>query len=273
MTDQLFTRYGDAIDPARIRTDGKGPYMLERKICSRCGGDGIWKGHYQGTCYGCGGSGDKGNRVVKLYTAAQNAKLDAAKAKRDDKRAAKHAAIAAVHDAERAIVREIFDAEHPYIEGALEVINVKVEGDYTFGNKMADSLVEWGSLTPKQVDAVVAAAQSELAKRAAYEAAESVPTGRVAITGEILSTKIVESQYGSTLKMLVRDDRGFKVWGSMPSAIQGGYNDETDLVDDGADKGDRVTFTAAVEPSDDDDKFGFFKRPTKAAIINEEVAA
>jgi hypothetical protein len=28
-----------------------------------------------------------------------------------------------------------------------------------------------------------------------------------------------------------------------------------------------VTFTAMVEPSKDDNKFGFFKRPTKAMVI------
>jgi hypothetical protein len=31
-------------------------------------------------------------------------------------------------------------------------------------------------------------------------------------------------------------------------------------------KGKRVSFVAAVEPSKDDQKFGFFKRPTKAKL-------
>jgi len=33
--------------------------------------------------------------------------------------------------------------------------------------------------------------------------------------------------------------------------------------------GDSVSFMARVEPSDNDSKFGFFSRPTKAAIIQE----
>jgi len=49
---------------------------------------------------------------------------------------------------------------------------------------------------------------------------------------------------------LVQDDRGFKVWGTSQ-----------------ADKGDRVTFMARVEVSQDDPKFGFYKRPTKVQIL------
>jgi hypothetical protein len=31
-------------------------------------------------------------------------------------------------------------------------------------------------------------------------------------------------------------------------------------------KGKRISFTAAITPSKDDQKFGFFKRPTKAKL-------
>lgn len=78
--------------------------------------------------------------------------------------------------------------------------------------------------------------------------------GRIVITGEVVSLKTVESDYGTQFKMLVRDDRGFKVYGTEPSSINPG-------------KGERVTFTARVERSKDDDYFGFFSRPTKAAIL------
>lgn len=105
---------------------------------------------------------------------------------------------------------------------------------------------------------VAAAAAAKAAQEAERDAADPCPTGRVVITGEVLSTKLQESYYGSTWKMLVKDDRGFKVWGSIPSSLD-------------ASRGCRVTFTAAIEPSNDDDKFGFYKRPTKAEIL--EVAA
>ena len=76
------------------------------------------------------------------------------------------------------------------------------------------------------------------------------------ITGEVLGTKTDYNAFGAVQKMLVKDDRGFKVWGTIPGSIT-------------AVKGCRVTFTAAIEPSKDDDRFGFYKRPTKAAILEE----
>lgn len=106
---------------------------------------------------------------------------------------------------------------------------------------------------------VAAAAAQRAAEQAELDAAEPCPTGRVKITGEILAIKLQESYYGDTWKMLVKDDRGFKVWGSIPSSLH-------------ATRGARVTFMAAVEPSADDNKFGFFKRPTKAVNLNEEAA-
>lgn len=90
--------------------------------------------------------------------------------------------------------------------------------------------------------------------------AEAITAGKQMITGEIISTKWVDGfAYGQrVLKMVVKDDRGFKVWGTVPRSIIEA-NDEPL-------KGQRVTFTATVQASNDDDKFGFFKRPTKAAI-------
>ena len=106
---------------------------------------------------------------------------------------------------------------------------------------------------------VAAAAAQRAAEQAELDAAEPCPTGRVEITGEILAIKLQEGYYGDTWKMLVKDDRGFKVWGSIPSSLH-------------ASRGVRVSFMAAVEPSADDDKFGFFKRPTKAVNLDEEAA-
>ena len=94
------------------------------------------------------------------------------------------------------------------------------------------------------------------AQRAAEQAnAKPVVEGkRVIITGEVVSVKWQENGYGGREVMTVKDDRGFKVWGSVPSSID-------------AHRGDRITFTADVEKSDRDDTFGFFKRPTKAELL------
>lgn len=101
------------------------------------------------------------------------------------------------------------------------------------------------------------AAENEAAKAAA----EAIVDGKQIITGEVISTKWVDEVYAygqRILKMVVKDDRGFKVWGTVPRSIIEANDDAL--------KGQRVTFSATVQASKDDDKFGFFKRPTKAAI-------
>jgi hypothetical protein len=95
-------------------------------------------------------------------------------------------------------------------------------------------------------------------KAAEAEAAgpvEDVPTGRVVVTGTIVSTKIVESQWGTAYKMVVLDDRGFRIYVTQPTSISD------------AGRGDSVSFTATLVPSDDDATFGFGSRPSKASML------
>ena len=68
-------------------------------------------------------------------------------------------------------------------------------------------------------------------------------------TGKVVSTKIADTHYGPTLKTLVETDAGYKLWGTVPSKLGTPQHD------------DRVTIEAAVTPSKDDPKFGFFGRP------------
>ena len=131
-------------------------------------------------------------------------------------------------------------------------------------------VVKYGRLSEKQVKylrsllAQIAERPARDAKRKAqHDAAAPCPEGRVQVTGVILSTREVESEYQYSryappvtyTKMLVLDDSGFKVWGTRPSSL------------DHCDKGDRVTFTATVQPSKDDEKFGFYKRPSAAKEV------
>ena len=60
-----------------------------------------------------------------------------------------------------------------------------------------------------------------------------------------------ETQWGRAVKNIIQDDRGFKVCGT---AV--------------ADRDERVSFMARIEPSKDDSKFGFYKRPTKIKLIS-----
>jgi len=72
--------------------------------------------------------------------------------------------------------------------------------------------------------------------------------GRRVITGQVLNTKAIETQWGWTTKVLVQCD-GFRLYGSLPSSA------------DAPEAGTPVRFTATVEPKEPG--FGFFSRPTK----------
>ena len=107
------------------------------------------------------------------------------------------------------------------------------------------------------------------ARKAAEDALPRIPVpeGRQQVSGEVVSVKTEDNRYArygpATVKMLVRDDRGFKVWSTAPSS----------LLDEPSLKGRRVTFTASLTRSGDDEHFGFGKRPTKASFLADTAGA
>jgi hypothetical protein len=122
----------------------------------------------------------------------------------------------------------------------------------------------YGSLTERQEAALVRSLdqfEERQARRAQENAAVTapIPTGRVVISGEVLSTKYQDSRFGTQFKMLVKSDAGWKVWGTVPSGLA--CCGETL-------KGRRVTFTAAIESREP--AFGFFSRPTNASVLNSK---
>lgn len=127
-------------------------------------------------------------------------------------------------------------------------------------------LIRYGSISEGQKNLVrrlldrIAQRPVIVAQRAAeVDAAAPVPTGRIEVTGTILSTKHDFEGAWPVHKMLVKADTGFKVWGTIPASLA-------------ADKGARVAFVATVTPSPNDPKFGFFSRPTKARLLDVPVA-
>jgi hypothetical protein len=110
----------------------------------------------------------------------------------------------------------------------------------------------WEKVEDWRATADEAVKRSELERESAADA----PTGRVHVSGEVVSTKDIDTPYGITTKMLVKTSKGWKLWVSVPRAISG------------VERGERVAFTATVTPSDDDPKFAFGKRPSKALIIS-----
>lgn len=126
-----------------------------------------------------------------------------------------------------------------------------------FLNDMVRAFKNYGNLSERQAAAMLktladleSRKQREEAERVSPKPKMPVPTGVVDIVGTVMSVKEQHSQWGTTWKCLVVDDRGFKVWGTIPSSAAW-------------DKGDRVAFTANVEPSNDDESFGFYSRPRK----------
>lgn len=150
---------------------------------------------------------------------------------------------------------------------------IDLRADHYIVNDIRSKFRKYHSLSVKQW-ALVKKIAREGAERAARieedkKTAMPIPTelldGRHTFKGEILCTKEQESMYGITLKMLVKDERNFKVWGTAPNAL---WDDHSGSV-----KGMIVEFDATLEVSNDDETFGFYKRPTKINVISVPVAA
>lgn len=140
--------------------------------------------------------------------------------------------------------------------------------------------LKWGTLSMRQLELVRrihsgTKAQWEIerdariaARAAEKTAAQPVPVTdkRLSIKAVVLMTREQDGYMGATvLKMLVRAEAGFKLWGSVPRNL---LNDVChDNAGDETLRGKTVEFCAMVTRSDRDEKFGFFSRPTKARVI------
>jgi len=104
-------------------------------------------------------------------------------------------------------------------------------------------------------------------RQAEHDSAADCPSGHIKVEGTVVSVKIKTSdRYGDSLKMTVKHDDGWLVWGSVPACL-GGVADFQEKDGRCVKRGDRIRFSANVEPSDGDPKFGFFKRPSEACVV------
>ena len=139
--------------------------------------------------------------------------------------------------------------------------------------RQAEYAAEQAAKAAAREERLAAQAEREARATALIEAGVTVPTGKTTVTGVVVSIKAKETFYTYsgevTLKMLVESDEGYRVWGSVPRSLEGGsdFRDGQYVAVRGVEEGDTVTFTATLEPSDSDPLFGFFKRPTKAKIL------
>ena len=124
-----------------------------------------------------------------------------------------------------------------------------------FVQDVIGKLNHYGNLSPRQVSAVIASMKRDLEKMAAPVVAEvkgDAKSGRFEAVVEVLSMKVQEGFYGSTLKMLVKFENASKGWVTVPS--------KADVVN-----GEKIKLTATWEVSNDDKSFAFGKRPVVAA--------
>ena len=226
---------------------------MDNFTCTSCNGTGFWtprgSQNYRGDrhCYACNGKG-------RFKTSS-------------DDRAKARAQRLARKDAKRVANLESGESQLKEALGEHGLAWLEAATWSPFFQDLLSRARRFGSLSDAQLACLVKGyekskvrdaerAAEQAAEAARVEAAEPVTDGRQVVPGHVLSTKWVDTQYGGSLKMLVRDERGFKLWGSVPASL------------DSLAKGDRISYSATVEQSNDDPKFGFFKRPTKAELLS-----
>lgn len=155
-----------------------------------------------------------------------------------------------------------YRSENPVVVSILDDDKLVAKNDFLYD--IRDKLNRYGDLSVKQGAAVIAymlrdhlyTIQREKRSQEA-SLAPDVPEGKgIEITGVVISIKEKYTPYGDQWKMLVQDDRGFRVYGTQPQSLWGVRGE-----------GKRVRFIANLTKSDKDPKFGFFNRPRKAEYI------
>ena len=272
------------------------------KGCHRCGGSGhvMFNGEHD-RCYACDDTSAKlgeafDNEEQAKKWCHQKALRHAAKIRKIER---EHQKLLAARD----LTSKTLLLTDPQVHAFLMSIEIEPNDVYDSSNIEKDafiyemaSVLRWeGKSRPfsqRMIDAVRKTMERRADKLAEAEA-HPVVTGRQVVTGEIVSAKVKESDFGLAFKILVKDDRGFKVYASIPKAQADEacveFNDQIDKdgysrydfgpecwflgTDDGkyaGGKGRRITFTATIEASKDDKSFGFGSRPTKGSWLAAE---
>lgn len=152
--------------------------------------------------------------------------------------------------------REAFVKSRPDLAAAIEQAKAEVHGMNTFVHDVIGKLNRFGSISDKQIAAVVASLQRDLDKaNAPVEVKGDAPTGRVTVTGVVVGLKDQESAYGWTTKMTIKLANNARVWMTKPAGAD-------------VERGATVTVTATFEVSATDKSFAFGKRPIVSKVQN-----
>jgi hypothetical protein len=161
---------------------------------------------------------------------------------------------------------------------------------YTTLRDMCQKVVQWGNELSEKQQAFARKLLAQIADRprllAEREAKDDnrkpIPAfiKRATIEGVIISAKAITGGWQDengrdrnfyqpdSIKIVVEHADGWRVWGTATSDLSPGDGKYISDEDRAAWlKGKRVRFDARITVSDKDSKFGFFKRPTKGAIL------
>ena len=194
----LFSRQGEQLLQNAKTTTGR-PLRIQDKPCWRCGGAGgaeQWR-HTGWTCYRCQGRGiDPNKERIKLYTAEELEKLNAAAAKRRAKKAAEQAEAARLEQERRDRERvEIISGN----QGFLDRIDAELaHGESEILQSVRDRIAEQAKEpTDRQVEVVNQIIERNEAERARRAAATHV--------GEIKERRVFELTLLHTQTRLVSE--------------------------------------------------------------------
>jgi hypothetical protein len=179
----------------------------------------------------------------------------------------------------RANARAVFFREHP--AEAEYLFNTDRPYDQ-FLDDLARKLDQYGDLTEKQLACITRniTRDAERAARIADRDAQmaDVPAlvpGRREITGTVVSTKEQMTDFGMQVKMVVEQADGNRIYGTIPQRIfdtletdhvnRNPYGNYVGVSHEDV-RGLRVTLTATVTVSENDEHFGFYKRPANASV-------
>jgi hypothetical protein len=234
----IYSSYEAAIEAGAKGTD------LVREECENCDkGNKPWFAHvHDGVCFQCHGRNWFTVQVRSIK--ARERRAAKRQAQQAEEIAAREEAIAARNEWNR--------LNTPLVKTIEELANVHK-------NRLAADLLEARDRIPTENQiAAILRIHRERTERVEID----VPEGRQTVTGKIISYKLVDNHFsyhgGTTVKILVEDPRGFRIYGTAPAAL---------LNDRDADelKGTEVEFTATLEGKETG--FGFFKRPAKAQFV------
>lgn len=285
------------INPTSVEHEGF--YYLEFegeffKGCKRCGGEGFFSFNGEHSrCYTCDNTSAKLGEQLPSREAAEKWCHERNVRRLQRERAAEAKRMVAVNamNAYAAALKAAAPDVYDYLMAANIDDYAEDGGEKNpFIRNMAECIryVGMARLLSTNMIEGVRKVMAQTEERKVEAELHPAPTGRLAVTGEIVSTKLVEGDYGTAYKILVKDDEGFKVWCSIPKAQADEAADAFNAEQDDpyaygsavwfvgsineperfkGVKGRRITFTATLEPSKDDKAFAFGSRPTKGAWL------